>query len=79
MNRVLAPFIGKFCLAYLDDVLIYSKDTKEHGQHLRQVLQAFREARFYCKLSKCKFAVKQVAFLGHIVSEDVIKPDPAKA
>ena len=79
MNRVLAPFIGKFCPVYLDDVLIYSKTTQEHGQHLRQILQAFREAKFYCKLSKCKFAVRQVSFLGHVVTEHGIMPDPAKA
>ena len=64
---------------YLDDVLIFSKDASEHCQHLRQVLQAFREANFYCKLSKCKFAVKEVPFLGHVVSEHGIAPDPGKA
>ena len=79
MNRVLAPFLGKFCLVYLDDVLIFSKDAQEHTQHLRQVLQSFREANFYCKLSKCKFAVREVPFLGHVVSEHGIAPDPNKA
>lgn len=79
MNRILAPFIGKFCLVYLDNIMIYSKTPEEHVVHLRQVLQAFQEAHLYCKYSKCKFALMSVPFLGHIVSEHGISLDPMKA
>ena len=78
MNQVLAPYIGKFCLVYLDDILVFSKTPGEHTQHLRQVLQAFRSAGLYAKLSKCKFALTEVPFLGHIISGAGIRPDPAK-
>ena len=50
MNRMLAPFLGKFCVVYLDDVLIYSKTPQEHAQHLRQVLQCIRDQQCYCRL-----------------------------
>ena len=78
MNRVLAPFIGKFCLVYLDDILVFSKTPGEHLQHLRSILQAFRDAKLYAKLSKCKFALSEVPFLGHLVRAEGIMPDPAK-
>ena len=78
MNNILAPYIGKFCLVYLDDILVFSKTPGEHLEHLRAILQAFRHARLYAKLSKCKFALTEVPFLGHIVSGSGISPDPSK-
>ena len=78
MNSLLRPHLGKYCLVYMDDVLIYSKTPQEHLQHLRAVLNTLREAQFYCKLSKCKFALQQVQFLGHLVTRGGVKPNPVK-
>ena len=78
MNTLLRPHLGKYCLIYMDDILIYSKTPQEHLQHLRAVLQTLREAQLYCKLSKCKFALQQVQYLGHIVTRGGVKPNPAK-
>ena len=78
MNRVLQPYLGKSCLVYMDDVLVYSKTAAEHVQHLKEVLQCFRDNQLYCKLSKSHFAMKEVSFLGQVVGRDGIKPNPAK-
>jgi hypothetical protein len=78
MNKVLEKFIGDFVLVYLDDILIMSKTPGEHLTHLRQVFETLREHRFQVKLSKCKFLQEQIKYLGHILSKDGIKPDPAK-
>ena len=78
MNRVLSPFLGVFCLVYMDDVLIFSKSADDHVQHLRQVLAAFRQHTLYCKLSKCRFAMTEVPFLGNIITRDGLKPNPIK-
>jgi hypothetical protein len=53
MNSILAPFLDRFVLVYLDDILIYSKSMDEHVEHLKSVLAALREHKFYCKRSKC--------------------------
>ena len=78
MNRVLAPFLGKFCLVYMDDTLIFSKTPAEHLQHLRAVLENFREHVLYCRLSKCRFAMPETPFLGQVVTRHGIIPNPAK-
>jgi Reverse transcriptase (RNA-dependent DNA polymerase)/RNase H-like domain found in reverse transcriptase/Retroviral aspartyl protease len=78
MNTILAPLIGKCCLVYLDDILIFSRTAEEHEQHLRQVFALLRHYKFYCKLSKCDFNKAEVKYLGHIVGADGIKVDPAK-
>ena len=78
MNSVLRPLIGKCCLVYMDDVLVYSRTPEEHLQHLRSVLQCLRENQLYCKLSKCKFGLSETKFCGHIVTRQGIKPNPVK-
>jgi hypothetical protein len=78
MNTVLAPFIGKFVLVYLDDILIYSKTEEEHLSHIRTILQTLRQHKLYVKLSKCEFFKPELKFLGHIVGREGIKVDPAK-
>ena len=52
----------------IDDIMVYSKDTQEHEQHLKIVLQTLREKQLFAKLSKCDFWFKEVSFQGHIVS-----------
>ena len=78
MNRVFRPYVDQFVVVFIDDILVYSKDAREHEQHLRIVLETLREKKLYAKLSKCDFWLKEVSFLGHIVSAEGIRVDPAK-
>ena len=68
MNRVFHPYLDQFVVVFIDDILMYSKNTQEHKQHLRIVLQILREKKLFAKLSKCDLWLKEVSFLGHIVS-----------
>ena len=65
-------------MVFIDNILVYSRDEQEHKQHLQIVLQTLREKKLYAKLSKCDFWLKEVSFLGHIVSAEDIKIDPTK-
>jgi hypothetical protein len=76
MNNLLQPVIHKFALVYLDDVIIYSKTIDEHIKHIQCVLNLLREGGLKIKLSKCLFLQKAVKYLGHIISEDGLRPDP---
>src|ERR671932_1100588 len=78
MNRVCRPFLDKFVIVFIDDILIYSKTEADHEGHLRQVLEKLKEKKLYAKFSKCEFWLREVQFLGHIVCKDGIKVDPTK-
>eukprot|EP00877_Chromochloris_zofingiensis_P003160 jgi/Chrzof1/12845/Cz07g09130.t1 len=78
MNQVLAPFINKFVVVYLDDILIYSKSEAEHIQHLDQVLAVLKEHQFHVSLHKCCFGAPEVEYLGHIVGRNGLRVDPRK-
>ena len=78
MNRVFHPYLDQFVVVFIDDILVYSKDAQEQEHHLRIVLQTLRENRLFAKLSKCDFFLKEVSFLGHIVSAEGIRVDPMK-
>ena len=78
MNRVFRPYLDQFFVVFIDDILVYSKDAQEHEHHLRIVLQTLRENQSFAKLSKCDFWLKEVSFLGHIVSAEGIRVDPVK-
>ena len=78
MDNVLRPYLYKFCFVYIDDLIIYSKSLEEHTQHLNLVLQKLREVNLKVQLDKTNFLHKEVAFLGHVVSPDGIKPNPDK-
>ena len=78
MNKVFRPYLDQFIVVFIDDILVYSRDEQEHEQHLKIVLQTLREKKLYAKLSKCDFLLKEVSFLGHIVSAEGIRVDPAK-
>jgi hypothetical protein len=78
MNKVFIEYLDKFNVVFIYDILIFSKNEEEHDEHLRLVLQKLRENQLYTKLSKCKFWLKQVSFLGHIISEGGISMDPNK-
>ena len=78
MNRIFHEFLDKFVVVFIDDILIYSKSTEEHSEHLRIVLQILKERKLFAKLSKCEFWLSQIQFLGHIVSSEGIRVDPSK-
>jgi hypothetical protein len=78
MNTIFASLVGKSVVVYLDDILVFSRTAQEHLFHLRQVLQILRENKFYAKMKKCTFFKPETNFLGHVVGEDGIKPDPMK-
>ena len=73
MNRIFRPYVDKFVVVFIDDILVHSKDAQEHEQHLKIVLQMLREKKLYAKLSKCEFWLKEVSFLGHIMLAQGIK------
>ena len=78
MNRVFRPYVDRFVIVFIDDILVYSKDRESHVTHLQVVLETLRKERLYAKLSKCEFWMNEVSFLGHIVSKEGIRVDPKK-
>ena len=78
MNDTLRPFLGQFCLVYLDDIIVFSKSEEEHTEHLRRVFTVLREKNLYVNPAKCTLFSKEVSYLGHIVSGDGLKADPRK-
>ncbi|KAF5762870.1 putative nucleotidyltransferase, Ribonuclease H [Helianthus annuus] len=78
MNRVCKPYLDKFVIVFIDDILIYSKNQADHEKHLRCILELLQREKLYAKFSKCEFWLREVQFLGHVVSERGIQVDPAK-
>ncbi|GJX94375.1 putative reverse transcriptase domain-containing protein [Tanacetum coccineum] len=78
MNRVCKPYLDKFIIVFIDDILIFSKDEKEHEDHLKAILELLKKEKLYAKISKCKFWIPKVQFLGHIIDSKGIHVDPAK-
>ncbi|KAL0159827.1 hypothetical protein M9458_043552, partial [Cirrhinus mrigala] len=78
INDVLRDMLGRWCYAYLDDILIYSKTLEEHTQHVRAVLQRLLAHQLYCKLEKCAFHQHSTTFLGFIISAQGVAMDPQK-
>ena len=68
MNRVFSPYLDKFLIIFIDDILVYSGSLEQHAEHLRTVLHILRERQLYAKFSKCQFWLDKVAFLGHVIS-----------
>ena len=71
------PYLDKFVIVFIDDILIYSKDKEEHADHLRLILENLREHKLYAKFSKCEFWLNEVGFIGHLSGYGVAV-DPAK-
>ena len=78
MNEVLREHIGKICLVYLDDILIFSTSVEEHIESLDKVLNCLTKANLKIQLGKCSFLKQETEFLGHLVTNNGIKPNPKK-
>ncbi|GJQ90538.1 putative reverse transcriptase domain-containing protein [Tanacetum coccineum] len=78
MNRVYRPYLDKFVIVFIDDILVYSKTREEHVEHLRLVLELLKREKLYAKFSKCEFWLREVQFLGHVINGNKIHVDPSK-
>ena len=78
MNKVFMKFMDKFVVVFIDDILVYSKTPEEHAEHLRIVLGELRKHKLYVKYSKCEFWLRQVGFLGHVLTQEDVAVDPEK-
>src|ERR1043165_7042889 len=75
MNKILRKYLYKFCIVYFDDIIIYSRNVKEHRKHVKLVLQAIKEAGLKMKLSKCKWFQEELTFVGYVINKEGIKLD----
>jgi hypothetical protein len=78
MNKVFMEYLNKFVVVFIDDILVFSRNEEEHEEHFRLVLQKLQEHQLYAKFSKCDFWLKEVSFLGHIITDGGIVVDPSK-
>jgi hypothetical protein len=78
INQVVSKYLDKCVIVFIDDILTFSEIESEHAEHLRMVLGILRNERLYAKFSKCEFWLKEVQFLGHVVSSEGVLVDPAK-
>ncbi|GBG61704.1 hypothetical protein CBR_g23219 [Chara braunii] len=78
MHRIFRPYVDKFMVVYLDDILVFSKTAREHAEHLALVLQSLRDSQYKINREKSSFGVPSVIYLGHVISGDGLAPEAAK-
>ncbi|GJZ89565.1 putative reverse transcriptase domain-containing protein [Tanacetum coccineum] len=78
MNRVCKPFLDKFVIVFIYDILIYSRNKVEHEGYLKKILELLKKEELYAKFSKCDFWLSKVQFLGHVIDKEGIHVDPTK-
>ena len=72
------PYLDKFVVVFIDDILVHSRLKKAHAEHLRNVLKTIEEHKLYAKFKTCDFWMEKVHFLGHVISKEGVLVDPAK-
>ncbi|GJV12200.1 putative reverse transcriptase domain-containing protein [Tanacetum coccineum] len=78
MNRVCKPYLNKFVIVFIDDILVYSRNIEKHVNHLRIILELLKKEKLYAKFSKCDLWVRIMQFLGHLIDNQGLHVDPAK-
>nr|GEX43834.1 retrotransposon protein, putative, Ty3-gypsy subclass [Tanacetum cinerariifolium] len=78
MNRVCKPYLDKFVIVFIDDILVYSKNKEDHEEHLKTILELLKNEKLYANFSKCDFWLESVHFLGYVIDSDGVHVDPAK-
>lgn len=78
MNQLFEPMLRKSVIVFFDDILVYDTMRTSHVEHLHEVFQLLRKHKFYVKESKCAFGLDELDYLGHIISTQVVRPDPDK-
>ena len=78
MNKIFHPYLDKFMMVYLDDIVIYSNTLKEHVEHLSKVFKILKQNELYVKKEKCSFAKEEVSFLGHRIKDGKLMMDDSK-
>ncbi|XP_057532943.1 uncharacterized protein LOC130810836 [Amaranthus tricolor] len=78
MQRYFNPYMDKFIVVFIDNILVHSKNEEQHEKHLRIVLKKLRKEKLYGKFSKCEFWLEKISFLRHVVLKDGISIDPKK-
>lgn len=78
MNDIFSKYLRKFVLVFFDDILVYSRSVEDHVQHLQVVFGLLHDNHLAVKLQKCQFEKRELQFLGHIIYEEGVKPDPEK-
>jgi hypothetical protein len=78
INKILEDFLNITCVAYLNNIYIYSDSIEEHAKHVREILDYLKKAKLYVKLFKCEFDKKEITFLEYVISVHGIRIDNAK-
>nr|GEW83103.1 putative reverse transcriptase domain-containing protein [Tanacetum cinerariifolium] len=78
MNHMCKPYLDKFVIVFINDILIYSKNKEEHGEHWKTILNLLRSEKLYAKFTKCDFWLNSVQFHGHVINRNRLHVDPAK-
>nr|GEY51047.1 putative reverse transcriptase domain-containing protein [Tanacetum cinerariifolium] len=79
LEELSGPYLDKFVIVFIDDILIYSKTREEHVEHLRLVLELLKKEKLDAKFSKCELWLREVQFIGHVINGNGIHVDPTKS